>query len=48
MRHLTEQFLLGALHRGRTVEQFLGPCGGPDRPKVAYVEIRPAEGRFEV
>ena len=48
MRYLAEPFILGALKRGRSVEQFLGPAGTPERPGVHWVEIRPAQGSYEV
>ncbi|MEV5319586.1 hypothetical protein AB0K92_18350 [Streptomyces sp. NPDC052687] len=48
MRYLTEPFLIGALRRGRSVEQFLGPVGSPERPGVRYVEIRAARTAYEV
>lgn len=48
MRYLAESFLLGALRRGRSVEQFLGPCGSAGRPGVRYVEVRAAKTSFEV
>lgn len=37
MRYLTEQFALGALRRGATIEQFLGPVTPAG---IRYVEIR--------
>ncbi|MFK8906772.1 hypothetical protein [Streptomyces sp. YS-3] len=40
MRYLAEPFIIGVLKRGRTVEEFLGPIGTPDRPGVRYAEIR--------
>lgn len=48
MRYLTEAFVVGALKRGRPVEQFLGPIGAPGRPGLAYVEVRPAKASYEV
>ncbi|MFJ9724586.1 hypothetical protein ACIRP3_17725 [Streptomyces sp. NPDC101209] len=48
MRYLTESFILGALRRGRSVEQFLGPCGSPERPGVRYVEVRATKTSYEV
>ncbi|MFJ6576210.1 hypothetical protein ACIQMY_09620 [Streptomyces sp. NPDC091368] len=48
MRSLAEPFILGALKRGRSVEQFLGPTGTPERPGVRWVEIRPSRGSYEV
>ncbi|MEW2287381.1 hypothetical protein [Streptomyces sp. NPDC047841] len=48
MRYLAESFIVGALRRGRSVEQFLGPCGSAERPGVRYVEVRATKGPFEV
>ncbi|MPY45414.1 hypothetical protein FNH04_37595 [Streptomyces phyllanthi] len=45
---MTEVFALGALRRGRSVEQFLGPAGYPERPGIRYVEVRPTKATFEV
>ncbi|MER5901168.1 hypothetical protein ABT150_13865 [Streptomyces mirabilis] len=48
MRYLTESFALGALRRGRPVEQFLGPVGSRARPGIRYLEVRPTKTTFEV
>ncbi|MFF3940940.1 hypothetical protein [Streptomyces phaeofaciens] len=48
MRYLTEAFIVGALKRGRPVEQFLGPVGTPVRRGVSYVEVRPTKTSYEV
>ncbi|MGA5198146.1 hypothetical protein [Streptomyces exfoliatus] len=48
MRYLVESFIVGTLRRGRSVEQFLGPIGSPDRPGVRYAEVRAARTSFEV
>ncbi|GAA3122706.1 hypothetical protein GCM10010521_07250 [Streptomyces rameus] len=48
MRYLPEAFIIGALKRGRPVEQFLGPVGAPDRLGVRYVEVRPTQASYEV
>lgn len=48
MRYLVEPFVIGALRRGRSVEQFLGPIGSPERPGVRYVEVRAARTSYEV
>ncbi|MER8235686.1 hypothetical protein [Streptomyces sp. NPDC094049] len=48
MRHLAEAFALGALRRGRSVEQFLGPIHTAERLGVRYVEVRPKDGRYEI
>lgn len=45
---MVEPFILGALRRGRSVQQFLGPCGSAERPGVRYVEVRVTKGPFEV
>ncbi|MEV3972607.1 hypothetical protein AB0K68_31400 [Streptomyces sp. NPDC050698] len=48
MRYLVEPFVIGALRRGRSVEQFLGPVGSPERPGVRYAEVRAARTSYEV
>ncbi|WP_405634486.1 hypothetical protein OHB53_09825 [Streptomyces sp. NBC_00056] len=48
MRYLTESFVVGALKRGRPVEQFLGPIAASGRIGVSYVEVRPVRGAYEV
>ncbi|MER7182748.1 hypothetical protein ABT404_25290 [Streptomyces hyaluromycini] len=48
MRYLAESFALGALRRGRPVEQFLGPAGSPEHPGIHYVEVRPAKTHYEI
>lgn len=48
MRHLIESFALGALHRGRPIEQFLGPAGGPDVPGIRWVEVVPTRSGYKV
>ncbi|MEV7887030.1 hypothetical protein ACWD3I_40575 [Streptomyces sp. NPDC002817] len=48
MRYLAEPFALGALRRGRSIEQFLGPAGAPERSGVWYVEVVPARTGYEV
>ncbi|MGW2696138.1 hypothetical protein ACWC3Y_30760 [Streptomyces sp. NPDC001296] len=48
MRYLAETFALGALRRGRPVEQFLGPTGSPERVGIRYVEVRPAKTHYEI
>ncbi|WP_234350351.1 hypothetical protein [Streptomyces sp. WM4235] len=48
MRYLAESFIFGALRRGRSVEQFLGPVGPPERRGVRYVEVRAARTSYEV
>ncbi len=48
MRYLAESFILGALKRGRSVKQFLGPCGSAERRGVCYVEVRPTTTSYDV
>jgi 2,4-dienoyl-CoA reductase-like NADH-dependent reductase (Old Yellow Enzyme family) len=48
VRYLTESFAVGALNRGRPVEQFLGPVATSDRSGVSYVEVRPVRGAYEL
>jgi hypothetical protein len=48
VRYLAEPFALGALRRGRSVEQFLGPAGSPERPGIRYVEVVPARNHYEI
>ncbi|MGW6145214.1 hypothetical protein ACWFRM_33795 [Streptomyces sp. NPDC055144] len=48
MRYLTESFVVGALKRGRPVEQFLGSVAASGRIGVSYVEVRPVRGTYEV
>jgi len=48
VRYLAESFALGALRRGRSVEQFLGPAGSPGHPGIRYVEVRPAKTNYEI
>ncbi|MZD05320.1 hypothetical protein GTW43_09525 [Streptomyces sp. SID5785] len=45
---MTESFVVGALKRGQSVEQFLGPVTASGRSGVSYVEVRPARGAYEV
>ncbi|MCI3277001.1 hypothetical protein [Streptomyces cylindrosporus] len=48
MRYLAEPFALGALRRGRAIEQFLGPAGSPEHPGVRYVEVVPVSTHYEI
>jgi hypothetical protein len=48
MRYLTTAFAMGALRRGRQIEQFLGPCEADGRAGVRWIEIVPAGGAYEV
>jgi hypothetical protein len=41
VRHLTEQFAVGALRRGQLIQQFLGPVTNFEQPGIRYAEIRP-------
>jgi len=45
---LTESFAVGALNRGRPVEQFLGPVDAAGAPGVRWVEVVPARSEFKV
>lgn len=45
---MAESFIIGALRRGRSVEQFLGPVGSAEHPGVRYAEIRAARTSYEV
>ncbi|MGX1548420.1 hypothetical protein [Streptomyces adustus] len=48
MRYLVESFAVGALTRGRSVEQFLGPAGDAHASGVRWVEVVPTGSRFKV
>ncbi|MFG3290261.1 hypothetical protein ACGF3G_15840 [Streptomyces sp. NPDC048179] len=48
MRYLVEAFVVGALKRGRPVEQFLGPVGARGQLGVVYVEVRSVKASYEV
>lgn len=48
MRHLTQNFAIGALRRGRSVEQFLGRAGGSGVLGIRWVEIVPASQGYKV
>ncbi|MGW2396113.1 hypothetical protein ACWCYY_06125 [Kitasatospora sp. NPDC001664] len=48
MRYLAEPFAVGALTRGRSVEQFLGSAGDAQAPGVRWVEVVPTGSRFKV
>jgi hypothetical protein len=41
MRYLAKQLAVGALRRGRPIQQFLGPATGFELPGIRYLEIRP-------
>ncbi|MFH9355719.1 hypothetical protein, partial [Kitasatospora sp. NPDC017646] len=45
---LVESFAVGALTRGRSVEQFLGPAGDAHAPGVRWVEVVPTGSEFKV
>ncbi|MGW0185743.1 hypothetical protein ACWDV7_08340 [Streptomyces sp. NPDC003362] len=46
MRYLIEPFALGALRRGRSIEQFLGAAGTPEDPGIRWAEVRPTAKGF--
>ncbi|MFD7260603.1 hypothetical protein [Streptomyces sp. NPDC059874] len=46
MRYLVEPFALGALKRGRSIEQFLGAAGTPEKPGIRWAEIWPKSEGF--
>jgi hypothetical protein len=48
VRHLTPGFALGALRRGATIEQFLGPVFKNGVWGVRWIEIRPQPTGFEI
>ena len=48
MRYLVESFALGALRRGRGIEQFLGAAGTSDQPVIRWVSIEPTRRVFVV
>ncbi|MFB7372344.1 hypothetical protein ACFC0D_21150 [Streptomyces sp. NPDC056222] len=48
MRHLVESFAVGALRRGRGIEQFLGAVGTPSTPAVRWVGIEPTKRGYVV
>ena len=48
VRYLVEDFAVGALNRGRSIEQFLGSAGEPDNPGIRWVEIVPSRSGFKV
>jgi hypothetical protein len=47
MRYLAEAFALGALRRGRSIEQFLGRAAG-EVPGIRWIEIVPDEAWYRV
>lgn len=48
MRYLTRSFALGALRRGRAVEQFLGATKVADTAAVRWVTVDPWGDRYRV
>lgn len=48
MRYLVEPFAIGALQRGRSIEQFLGAAGTLDAPGIRWVEIVPTSSGYKV
>ena len=47
-RYLAGSFIEGALHRGKSVEQFLGAGVGETGPTIRWIEIRPVRQALEV
>ncbi|GAB3250694.1 hypothetical protein [Kineosporia babensis] len=48
MRHLTRQFAIGALQRGRGIEQFLGPASVRGAAGIRWVQITPRSSRYRI
>ena len=48
MRYLTQSFAVGALRRGRGIEQFLGPTDWHGVPAIRWVTVDPWSGRYRV
>jgi hypothetical protein len=48
VRYLTEVFAVGALRRGRSIEQFLGAASGSEKPGIRWIEIAPTATGFRV
>ena len=49
MRYLVESFAVGALGRGRSIAQFLGPVTAyGNQTAVCWVEVQPRRGAFRV
>jgi hypothetical protein len=48
MRHLTQQFAIGALRRGKGIEQFLGGTEIGGEPAIRWVAISPMNRQYRV
>ncbi|XVU28168.1 hypothetical protein ACQPZJ_14320 [Actinoplanes sp. CA-054009] len=48
MRYLTREFAIGALRRGKGVEQFLGGAEFDGGPAIRWVEIAPMKRRYRI
>lgn len=48
MRYLTRSFAVGALRRGKGIEQFLGPVDVAGEPAIRWVSIDPWGGHYRV
>ena len=48
MRYLSRGFAVGALRRGRAIEQFLGACEANGLAGMRWIEIRPVPVGYEV
>jgi hypothetical protein len=48
MRYLTRSFAVGALGRGRLIEQFLGTADEEGTAAIRWVTIDPCAGRYRV
>ncbi|GAA3248190.1 hypothetical protein ACFO1B_39230 [Dactylosporangium siamense] len=48
MRYLTRQFAIGALRRGRGIEQFLGGIQLGGEAAIQWVAISPMDGQYRV
>ncbi|HLM65927.1 MAG TPA: hypothetical protein VK358_00300 [Longimicrobium sp.] len=47
-RYLVPAFIKSAIHRGVSVEQFLGGFDADGEPALRYMELRPKEDRVEL
>jgi len=48
MRHLSQGLAIGALRRGETIEQFLGPVARGEDPGIQWVTIEPVGETFQI
>ncbi|GAA3760167.1 hypothetical protein GCM10022225_52120 [Plantactinospora mayteni] len=48
MRYLTRSFAVGALRRGKGIEQFLGPVDVAGEPAIRWVSVDPRGGQYRV